>query len=134
VWDQLLLPEIDRQQKQGRGCRKPVVWYKCFLYQGATWKMAQRVVANVEFHFGKLFPRVGFMVTNLLLSRTVVRFYNKRGTAGHGSRKTQALEQRLVKTGGRLIKRTRYYGLLLAAAWGHVARDCGAPITRIRKP
>ena len=31
---------------------------------------------------GELFPRVGFIVTNLALpSRAVVRFYNQRGTA-----------------------------------------------------
>ena len=31
---------------------------------------------------GELYPRVGFIVTNLSLpSRAVVRFYNKRGTA-----------------------------------------------------
>ena len=36
----------------------------------------------MEFHFGELFPRVGFIVTNLETdSRAVVRFYNKRGTA-----------------------------------------------------
>ena len=36
----------------------------------------------MEFHFGELFPRVGFIITNLSLpSRAVVRFYNKRGTA-----------------------------------------------------
>jgi hypothetical protein len=59
-----------------------VVWYKSFLYQAATWKTARRVVAKVEFHFGELFPRVGFIVTNLSLpSRAIVRFYNKRGTA-----------------------------------------------------
>jgi hypothetical protein len=40
------------------------------------------VVAKVEFHFGELFPRIGFMVANLTASnRAVVRFYNKRGTA-----------------------------------------------------
>jgi len=39
-------------------------------------------VARVEFHFGELFPRVGFIVTNLTLpSRAVVQFCNKRGTA-----------------------------------------------------
>ena len=43
----------------------PVVWYKGFLYQAASWKTARRVVAKVEFHFGELFPRVGFIVTNL---------------------------------------------------------------------
>jgi hypothetical protein len=43
---------------------------------------ARRVVAKVEFHCGELFPRVGFIVTNLTgASRAVVRFYNKRGTA-----------------------------------------------------
>ena len=39
-------------------------------------------MAKVEFHCGELFPRVGFIVTNLALNnRAVVRFYNKRGTA-----------------------------------------------------
>ncbi len=51
------------------GCQwrshKPVVWYKGFLYQAASWKTARRVVAKVEFHVGELFPRVGFIVTNL---------------------------------------------------------------------
>jgi hypothetical protein len=36
----------------------------------------------VEFHSGELFPRVGFIMTNLETdSRAVVRFYNMRGTA-----------------------------------------------------
>ena len=65
-----------------RPSHKPVIWYKGFLYQAASWKTARRVVAKVEFHFGELFPRVGFIVTNLEMpSRAVVRFYNKRGTA-----------------------------------------------------
>jgi len=50
--------------------------------------MARRVVAKVEHHAGELFPRVGFIVTNLTLpSRAVVRFYNKRGTAEQCLRK-----------------------------------------------
>ena len=41
-----------------------------------------RIVAKVEHHRGELFPRVGFIVTNMdLPSRSVVRFYNKCGTA-----------------------------------------------------
>ena len=36
-----------------------------FLYQAASWKAARWVVAKVEFHAGELFPRVGFIVTNL---------------------------------------------------------------------
>ncbi len=66
----------------GRPSHKPVVRYKGFLYQAASWKTARRVVAKVEFHFGELFPRVGFIVTNLSLpNRAIVRFYNKGGTA-----------------------------------------------------
>jgi hypothetical protein len=65
----------------GRPSHKPVVRYKSFLYQAASWKTARRVVAKVEFHLGELFPRVEFIVTNLELpSRAMVRFY-KRGTA-----------------------------------------------------
>jgi hypothetical protein len=48
----------------------------------ASWKTAQGVVAKLEFHFGELFTCVGFVVTNpTAASRSVVRFYNKRGTA-----------------------------------------------------
>lgn len=39
------------------------------------------MVAKVEFHYGELFPRVGFIVTNLWDGRAVVRFYNQRDTA-----------------------------------------------------
>jgi hypothetical protein len=36
----------------------------------------------VEWHAGELFPRVGFLVTNLKWrAKKVVRFYNRRGTA-----------------------------------------------------
>ena len=156
-----------------------MVWYKSFLYQAASWKTARRVVAKVEFHFGELFPRVGFIVTNLETdSRAVVRFYNKRGTAEqwikegkqavkmtrlscHRFRSNEvrlwlsviaynlgnlwrrlalpkridnwsltSLQQRLVKTGGRLIKHARYYWLLLAE--GHLTRRLfGAMVRRI---
>jgi len=153
----------------GRPSHKPIVWYKGFLYQAASWKTARRVVAKVEFHAGDLFPRVGFIVTNLETpSRAVVRFYNKRGTAEqwikegkqavkmtrlscHRFRSNQvrlalsllaynlgnlwrrlglprgienwsltSLQQRLVKTGERLVKHARYYWLLLAE--GHLNR------------
>ena len=49
---------------------------------GGTDEYFHDTVAKVEFHYGELFPRVGFIVTNLgTSSRAVVRFYNKRGTA-----------------------------------------------------
>jgi Transposase DDE domain group 1 len=218
-WEELLLPEIDRQQTQGkevafrgdaafakpelyealegrnvryaiglpannnlerkitelltrpvgRPSYKPLVRYKSFLYQAASWSRARRVVAKVEFHFGELCPRVGLIVTNLTASnRAVVRFYNKRGTAEQwikegkqavamtrlschrfhanevrlwlsviaynlgnlwrrlalpasiGKWSLTSLQQRLVKTGGRLIKHARYYWLLLAES--HLTR------------
>ena len=38
--------------------------------------------AKVEWHKGELFPRIGFIVTNLSRpANRVVRFYNQRGTA-----------------------------------------------------
>ena len=218
-WEELLLPEIERQQKLGkevvfradaafakpeiyealeerevkyairipandslqrdieelltrlvgRPSKNPLVEFKGFLYQAASWKTARRVVAKVEHHPEELFPRVGFMVTNLTLpSRAVVRFYNKRGTAEQwikegkqavkmtrlschrfrsnevrlwltiiaynlgnlwrrlvlpqriGNWSLTSLQQRLVKTGGRLVKHARYYWLLLAE--GHLSR------------
>jgi hypothetical protein len=228
-WDELLLPEIKRQQDQGkevvfradaafakpeiyealeergvkyairiaannnlerdiaglltrpvgRPSHKAVVRYTSFLYQGASWKTARRVVAKVEFHSGELFPRVGFIVTNLEVdSRAVVRFYNKRGTAEqwikegkqavkmtrlscHRFRSNEvrlwlsliaynlgnlwrrlvlpkridnwsltSLQQRLVKTGGRLLKHARYYWLLLAES--HLTRRLfGAMVQRM---
>ena len=228
-WEEVLLPEIERQQKLGkevvfradaafakpeiyealeeRGVKyairipandnlerdiaellprpvgrpslKPSVEYKGFLYQAASWKTARRVVAKVEHHQGELFPRVGFIVTNLTLpSRAVVRFYNKRGTTEqwikegkqavkmtrlscHRFRSNEvrlwlsviaynlgnlwrrlvlpkriekwsltSLQQRLVKTGGRLIKHARYYWLLLAES--HLTRRVfGAILQRI---
>lgn len=66
----------------GRPSRKPLVRYKSFRYQAESWSKPRRIVAKVEHHLGELFPRVGFIVTNMTLpSRSVVRFYNKRGTA-----------------------------------------------------
>ena len=218
-WEELLLPEIERQQRMGkevafradaafakpeiyetleergvkyairipandslprdieelltrpvgRPSKKPLLEFKGFLYQAASWKTARRVVAMVEHHPGELFPRVGFIVTNLTLpSRAVMRFYNKRGTAEQwikegkqavkmtrlschrfrsnevrlwltiiaynlgnlwrrlvlpqriGNWSLTSLQQRLVKTGGRLVKHARYYWLLLAE--GHLSR------------
>ena len=66
----------------GRPSCKPLVRYKSFRYQAKSWPPARRIVAKVEHHRGELFPRVGFIVTNRVLpSRSVVRFYNTRGTA-----------------------------------------------------
>jgi len=66
----------------GRPSHKPKVFYHSFRYQAGSWQKARRVVAKVEWRLGELFPRVGFIVTNLTWwSRNVVGFYNQRGTA-----------------------------------------------------
>jgi hypothetical protein len=57
-------------------------FYANFSYQAQSWKMPRRVVAKVEWHPGELYPRVGFVVTNLLRpTESVIGFYNQRGTA-----------------------------------------------------
>jgi len=41
-----------------------------------------QAVAKVEWHLGELYPRVGFLITNLCRPpERVVAFYNQRGTA-----------------------------------------------------
>ena len=81
----------------GRPSNAPVVWYAGFLYQAKSWDGARRVVAKVEWHNGELFPRVGFIVTNLSRpAKRVVRFYNQRGTA-----------EQWIKEGKNAVKWTR---------------------------
>jgi Transposase DDE domain group 1 len=66
----------------GRPSKKPKVFYHSFRYRAKSWDRARRVVAKVEWHAGELFPRVGFVVTNLRRSpKRVIKFYNGRGTA-----------------------------------------------------
>jgi hypothetical protein len=62
--------------------QKPIVSYHDFAYQAQSWNVPRRVVAKVEWHQGELFPRVGFIVTNLSYPvKGITRFYNGRGTA-----------------------------------------------------
>ena len=57
-------------------------FYEDFEYQAQSWNQPRRVIAKIEWHPGDLFPRVGFIVTNLPMEPDwVVRFYNRRGTA-----------------------------------------------------
>ena len=66
----------------GRPPKNPIVLYAGFMYRAASWKQHRRVVAKVEWHREELFPRVGFIVTNIWkVPEHVVRFYNGRGTA-----------------------------------------------------
>jgi Transposase DDE domain group 1 len=66
----------------GRPPREPRVFLASFSYQAQSWAKPRRVVAKVEWHQGELYPRVGFVVTNLKRpAERVVRFYHGRGTA-----------------------------------------------------
>ena len=61
---------------------KRIVSYHDFAYQAQSWHAPRRVVAKVEWYQGELFPRVGFIVTNLdYPTKGIVSFYNGRGTA-----------------------------------------------------
>ena len=68
-----------------------------FTYQAGSWIKPRRVIAKVEWHPGELYPRVGFIVTNLSRpAERVVAFYNKRGTC-----------EQWIKEGKGAIKWTR---------------------------
>ena len=71
--------------------------YASFTYRAGSWSRARRVVAKVEWHSGELYPRVGFIVTNMARrAENVVGFYNKRGTC-----------EQYIKEGKGAIKWTR---------------------------
>jgi len=72
-------------------------YFASFSYQAKSWKKSRRVVAKVEWHPNELYPRVGFIVTNLARpAERVIAFYNQRGTA-----------EQWVKEGKGAIKWTR---------------------------
>ena len=66
----------------GRPPHEVCRYYASFTYQAQSWKKPRRVVTKVEWHPGELYPRVGFVATNLARPhQRVVAFYNQRGTA-----------------------------------------------------
>ena len=72
-------------------------FHASFSYQAGSWDRKRRVVAKVEWHPGELYPRVGFIVTNLSRpAERVVAFYNQRGKA-----------EQFIKEGKNAIKWTR---------------------------
>jgi hypothetical protein len=71
--------------------------YANFTCQAGSWSKPRRVIAKVEWHPGELYPRVGFIVTNMTRPpENVVAFYNKRGTC-----------EQWIKEGKGAIKWTR---------------------------
>ena len=163
-WEELLLPEIEGQQKLGKevvfraaaAFAKPEI-YEALEERGVKYAIRIPANENLDRDVGELLP-----------SRAGVRFYNKRGTAeqwikegkqavkmtrlschrfrsnkvrlwlsilaynlgnlwrrlvlpkGIGTWSLTSLQQRLVKTAGRLVKHARYYWLLLAES--HLTR------------
>jgi hypothetical protein len=72
-------------------------FYASLSYQAQSGKKPRRVVAKIEWHPGEIYPRVGFIVTNLARpAERVVAFHNQRGTA-----------EQCIKEGKRAIKWTR---------------------------
>ncbi len=72
----LLKRPVGRPPNQVRRC------YASFSYQAGSWTKPRRVVAKVEWHPGELYPRVGFIVTNMTRpADRAIAFYNQRGTA-----------------------------------------------------
>jgi Transposase DDE domain group 1 len=72
-------------------------YYASFSYRAGSWTKPRRVVAKVEWHPGELYPRVGFLVTNMTRpAENVIAFYNKRGTC-----------EQWIKEGKGAIKWTR---------------------------
>src|SRR5438309_9255546 len=170
---------------RGRPSHAPLVRYRSFEYQAASWDRPRRVIAKIEHHLGELFPRVDFIVTTLTgTNRAVVRFYNQRGTAEQWIKEGKAathwtrlschrfranevrlllgviaynlgnllrrlvlpvaiqswsltsLQQRLFKTGGRLIRPARYFILQLAESYltGSFLRQILQRIERLAWP
>ena len=71
-----------RKRPVGRPPNEVRRYYANFTYQAGSWERPRRVIAKVEWHSGELYPRVGFIVTNMSRpAERVVAFYNKRGTA-----------------------------------------------------
>jgi hypothetical protein len=93
------------QQKIGHLLKRPAGrpphevgrYYAGFRYQAQSWNKPRHVKAKVEWHPGELYPRVGFIVTNLARSAEgIVAFYNRRGTC-----------EQYIKEGKNAIKWTR---------------------------
>ena len=76
-WREVMEPVVSRNRE-----RKPQRYHASFSCPAKSWDKAGRVVAKVAWYPGELFPRVGFIVTNLgRPAERVVAFYNQRGTA-----------------------------------------------------
>jgi hypothetical protein len=113
----------------GRPPQKPTVWYHDFRYQAGSWEHPRRVVAKVEWHLGELFPRVGFIVTNLSAKpKGVVHFYNGRGTAEQWIKEGKyALNWARLSCHRFVANQVRLHLFVLAYTLGNFLRRLGLP-------
>ena len=75
----------------GRPPVKVIVLYHRFEYQGATWNEQRTVVAKIQWHRDELFPRVGFVVTNMRgRAKAISDFYNGRGRSEQSIKEAKA--------------------------------------------
>jgi hypothetical protein len=143
---------------RGRPSRAPLVRYRSFEYQAASWDRPRRVIAKIEHHLGELFPRVRFIVTTLTGTnrghRSLLQPTRDGGAAcysgviaynlGNLLRRLvlpvaiqdwslTSLQQQLLKTGGRLVRHARYFTLQLAETYltGVLFRQILACIERL---
>jgi hypothetical protein len=94
----------------GRPPHKVRRYYASFRYQAQSWNKLRHVVAKVEWHPGELYPRVGFIITNMARSAEgIVAFYNRRGTC-----------EQYIKEGKNAIKWTRLSCRTFAANAGRL--------------
>jgi Transposase DDE domain group 1 len=109
--------------------RKPIVSYHDFAYQAQSWNVSRRVVAKVEWHQGELFPRVGFIVTNLSYPTIgIVRFYNGRGTAEQWIKEgKQALNWTRLSCHRFVANQVRLWLFVLAYNLGNFMRRLALP-------
>jgi hypothetical protein len=63
-----------------------------FSYQAGSWTKPRRVIAKVEWHPGELYPRVGFIVTNLSRRRSAL--LSSTTSAGHASNRSRRARAR----------------------------------------
>jgi hypothetical protein len=137
----------------GRPPKTPIVPYHEFEYHAATWSRERRVIAKVEWHHGELFPRIGFIVTNLRRTRLSCRdfidnqvrsqLFALAYNLGNFFRQTAlpravrqwtmtALRERVIKIGAKVINHARYTVFQMAEV--AVSQELFAAILRrIRK-
>ena len=81
----------------GRPPNKPQVFFASFSYQAQSLARPRRVVAKVEWHQGELYPRVGFIVTNM--TRPAERSASSTTAAGPPNNGSERASMRCVGRG-----------------------------------